>query len=99
MQRIKEYSDEMLEELCGAKEYAEKYLLFKVNGDGTWASRFREMANDEIKHATWIHDLAVQDIEKLRTIYTPPVDMQKKWDEDHARYVEKLAWIKQMLGM
>jgi hypothetical protein len=99
MQRIKEYADEMLEELCGAKKYAEKYLLFKVNGDNTWASRYREMANDEIKHATWLHELSTIEIDKLRTIYTPPVDMQEKWDKSHARFVEKLAWIKQMLDM
>ena len=99
MQRINEYAEEMLEELCGAKGYAEKFLLFKVNGEGIWASRFREMAYDELKHADWIHELAVTEIDKLRSIYTPPLEMQEKWDKDHIKYVEKAAWVRQMLDM
>ena len=57
------------------------------------------MANDELKHATYIHDKAIEDINEINKVFKPTVDMQKKWDESHAKYVEKTAWIKQMLMM
>lgn len=31
--------------------------------------------------------------------YVPPTEMMDKWEKDHKKYVEKSAWIKQMLSM
>lgn len=61
--------------------------------------RRKEAASDEMKHAMWIHDVAVAEVEKLKQVYQPPVEMQEKWDESHKHYVEKAAWIKTMLAM
>lgn len=99
MKMIAEYVDLIDEEIEGAKTYAEKYVEFKAKGDGTWANRWKEMANMEIQHAMWIHDYTVSEIEKLREIFVPPVEMQEKWDESHKNYVERVAWVKQMLTM
>ena len=99
MTRIKELADRIKDELCSAKEYAEEYLSFKAKGDGGWANRYKEMALDELKHADFIHERAVNEIEELRKVYTPPEDMLAKWDADHKKYVEKSAWIRQMLSM
>ena len=57
------------------------------------------MANDELKHSGYIHEMAVQEIEELKKVYTAPSDMQEKWDKSHKEYVEKVAWIKQMLTL
>ena len=99
MKRLKELVDMIDDELCGAKEYAEKYVELKAFGDSAWASRFKAMASDELAHATNIHEYAVQEIESLNKVYTAPVEMQDKWDKSHAKYVEKTAWVKQMLAM
>lgn len=99
MTRIKDLADEMKDELCSAKEYAEEYLTFKAKDDNTWANRYKEMANDELKHANYLHERVVADIEELRKVYTPPQEMLDKWDADHKKYIEKAAWIKQMLAM
>lgn len=99
MKRIKKLVEEIDEELEGAKEYAEMCLERKADGDGAWAQRFAEMANDELKHAGYIHEYTVKEITKLREVYTPPQDMLDKWDKSHKGYVEKAAWIKQMLAM
>ena len=99
MTRIKKLADEIKDELCSAKEYAEEYLTFKAKGDGGWATRYKEMAMDELRHAGNIHDRAIAEIEQLRTVYTPPEEMLEKWDKDHREYIEKAAWIKQMLAM
>ena len=99
MKKIQELVDHIDEELEGAKCYAEKYLEYKADGNGAWANRYREMAQDELKHAGYIHEIAVTEIENLRKVYTPPIEMQEKWDEEHKKYVGRSTWIKQMLAM
>ena len=97
--KIKKLAEEMLDELCSAKEYAEKYVWYKSKEESQWANRFKEMANDELKHAGYLHDLVVKDIEMLSKTFTPPESMKEKWEKHHAEYVEKASWVKQMLNM
>lgn len=99
MTKIKKLADEIMDELESAKEYAEDYLSYKAKENSAWANRYKEMATDELKHAGYIHERATEEIEALRKVYTPPQDMLDKWEADHKRYVEKAAWIKQMLSM
>ena len=99
MERIKKLADEIKDELCSAKEYAEEYLTFKAKDDSSWANRYKEMAQDELKHADYIHDRVVDEIETLQKVYTPPEEMMEKWESDHKKYIEKAAWIRQMLSM
>lgn len=99
MTKIKHYVETIDEELNGAKDYAEEYIECKAKGNMPWANRYKEMANDELKHAMYIHDKAVADIDELSKVYTAPVEMQDAWDKSHKEYVEKAAWIKQMLAM
>lgn len=96
---IKKYAENIEEELEDAKKYAEKYVEAKAKNNMQTANRYREMASDELKHATFIHEWAIEEIDQLSKIYTPPVGMQEKWDKLHREYVEKTAWIKQMLAM
>ena len=99
MTKIKKLADEIMDELDSAKEYAEDYLTYKAKNNIPWANRYKEMAQDEIKHAGYIHDRVVEEIEELRKVYTPPEEMMEKWDSDHKKYIEKAAWIRQMLAM
>lgn len=99
MKSIKKYVDLIEEEIEGAKDYAEKYVECKAKGNTARAQKYKEMSTDELKHVTYIHDMAVQDIEELRKIYTPPVEMEEKWDKAHKEYVESVAWVKQMLTL
>lgn len=98
MKKIKELVDWIDDELEGAKCYAEKYVYKKAKGS-QWANQFHTMAEDELKHAEIIHRLAVEEIEQLNTVFKAPEEMQAKWDESHKAYVEKAAWIRQMLAM
>ena len=99
MRIIKNYVDKIVEEIEGAKDYAEKYVEHKVKDDMSSANRYKEMAMDELKHATYEHEWATREIEKLSSIYTPPGEMLETWEKAHKEYVEKVAWIKQMLSM
>ena len=99
MTKIKKLVCLIDEELESAKCYAEKYLEYKVENNSTWATRFKEMAGDELNHANHLHELAVDEIQKLKAVYTPPASMEELWENSHKNYVEKAAWIKQMLTM
>ena len=99
MKFIKKLVDHLDEEIEGAKEYAEKYVECKAKGNMSRANKYKEMAQDELKHATYIHEMAVQEIEELRKIYTPPAEMLEKWEKAHKEYVESVAWVKQMLTL
>lgn len=96
---IKKLVDQIDEEICGAKDYAEKYIECKSEGNSNWAGKYKTMSEDELKHAMWLHDYAVQKINKLKEVYTAPAEMQEAWDKSHVHYVDKVAWIKQMLAM
>lgn len=99
MKAIKKYVEAMDEELEGAKDYAEKYVECKAKGDMSSANRYKEMANDELKHLNYIHEWAVKKVEEISKIYTAPVEMQEKWDKSHRIYVEQAAFVKQMLAL
>lgn len=99
MTNIKRYVEKIDDELEGAKEYAEKYIEYKAMGNMSRANKYKELANTELQHAMTIHQFSVEDVEELKKVYTPPIEMEKKWEESHKEYVEKSAWIKQMLSM
>ena len=99
MKMIKNLIEQLDEEIEDAQMYAEKYVECKAKGNMQRANRYKEMANDELKHTNYIHEMAVQEIEELKKVYTAPVNMQEKWDKSHKEYVEKVAWIKQMLTL
>ena len=99
MKLIKKYVDEIKDEIEGAKEYAEQYVEARVKGDTNVAARYKEMAYDELKHATYVHEFAVKEIDNVSNVYTPPADMQEEWDRAHKKFVEEVAWIKQMLEL
>lgn len=99
MRSIQKYVEHIKEELEGAKDYAEKYVECKAKGNMHNAERYKEMAADELRHATYVHEMAVADIQELNKIFRPPVEMQETWDKAHKNYVEQVAWIKTMLAM
>lgn len=100
MTKIKKYVEQIDEEICGAKEYAEKSLEYKAMGNSERYAKYRQMATDELNHAMIVHDIAVQDIEQLKAVYPEiPSEMMEEWEKSHKHYVEKVAWVKQMLSM
>jgi urocanate hydratase len=99
MRVIKKYVDNIEEEIEDAKKYAEKYVECKAKGNIQAAGKYNEMANDELKHAMYLHGWAVAEIEEISKIYVPPSDMMEKWEHAHREYVEQVAMIKHMLEM
>ena len=100
MTKIKKYVEDIAEELNDAKKYMEIALEYKAAGDGARYNTYKDMSVQELAHSSNLHQFAVQDIEKLKTVYPDiPSDMMDKWNKAHVEYVEKAAWIKQMQAM
>lgn len=98
MRSIKRLVCRIDDEIKGAEKYAEDYIEAKAYG-GSMSSKYKEMAEDELKHATYLHDKAAEDITKLKTVYKPPLDMLDKWERTHDKYINKVTEIKRILAM
>lgn len=99
MKSIKELVDRIDEELADAKYYAEMYVEKKARLESEDASSYKKMANDELDHANRLHTMAVNTIKLVEKVYQAPESMQEAWRKAHTEYVEKVAWIKQMLTL
>ena len=99
MKSIKKLVDAINDEIHGAKEYAENYVESKAKGDMQKAARYKEMANDELKHAEYEHEWVTKEIADISKVYKPPVEMEEAWMKSHKEYVEKAALIRQILSM
>ena len=98
MKMIDRMIEHIEEELDGAKEYAEKYIEHKAKGDMQRANKYKEMASDELRHASYVHEWALVDIENLKKVYTIPVEAEDKWMHAHKHFVECMGWIRQMIS-
>ena len=100
MRSIQKLAHRIRDELEDAKRYAECYVEKKASGKTQWASKYQKMADDELQHAAILHEFAVAEIDQLKTVFkAPPTSMMDAWEAEHKAYVEKAAWIKQMLSM
>lgn len=98
MRYIAELVDLMEVELDNAKEYAEKFVIMSANDD-EYAKKFKAMSEESLKHSTIIYSLVIREINKLKNTYTLPIKMKECWKQKEEKYIEKSAWIKQMLSM
>ena len=98
MKMIYKFADHIKEELEGAKSYAEKYIEHKAKGDSTRAMKYKEMANDELRHAQYIHDFAMQDVEAVKKVHTLSVEDESAWEHAHKHFAECTAMVRMMLG-
>jgi hypothetical protein len=86
------------EELEGAKDYAEKYIEWRAKGDMIRANKYKDMASDELRHASYVYEFAVQDADKITKIYTLPEETEEMWKKSKKHYAECMAKIKMMLA-
>jgi len=100
MKKIRELAERIQEELNDAQYYIEECIESRVMGETSIASKYKEMASDELKHAGYLHDMVVEEIKKAQGAgVTPPASMMEKWNTEHKLYIEKVAWLKQMLNL
>lgn len=99
MKQIHKAIENIKEELEGAKDYAEKYIDSKARGNMQRAEKYLEMAKDELKHAGYLRDMALQDLEGIKKVYELPDELEEVWEHEHKRVLECMAVVKHMLSM
>lgn len=99
MKLIDEMIEHLEEEIEGAREYAERYVECKARGNMTRANKYKEMASDELKHAEYVRDFALADVESLSHVYSMREEEKEKWDKAMRSAHEHMALTKHMLLM
>ena len=90
--------DEMCEELESAEEYGKLSMMWKPK-NAEYARTYHTMANDELRHAGLMHDMATIEMEKLKKEHPDApfaAEYQRHFGE---KFIDKSAKIKQMLMM
>lgn len=98
MKIIDDMIERIEEEVEGAKEYAEMYIQSKAKGEHTRAAKYKDMAGDELRHASYLCEFSTADVDYIKRVYTLPVDDETKWEKAHKRFHEHMAMVKQMLS-
>lgn len=98
MKKIKNMVVKIDDELNDAQNYAELYIEYKAKGNSD-ASKYKQMAAQELEHSMILHDIATKEIDELSKVFNPPSEMEDAWIESHKEYVSKRALIESILKM
>ena len=94
MKKVDKYKDSIKEEIDGAMEYAENYIVYK-NTNPQWASIYHEMALQELNHAENLRMIAQ---EAMNTISYIPEEDSEAWKKCQKKNAEKVGIVKFMLS-
>lgn len=97
MKIIEKMIERLNEEVDGAEDYAEIYIENKARGNHSRANRFKEMALDELKHASYLREMDIADLNDISRIHTLSESDQELWGRGHRLASERIAIVKQML--
>ena len=89
----------MEDEIESAMNYAEKYVECKAKGNTAYATKYKAMSEDELRHAMFFHEQAIKEIDEVSKVYTPPTEMLEKWEHEHKEYIERVALVKQIIAL
>ena len=99
MKLLEKMLDHLEDEIEGAREYAEKYIECKARGTMPRANRYNEMANDELKHASFLREMDIADVSELKRAYQMTEEEQSLWDHGQKRLTDEMALIMHILSM
>ena len=91
MKFIDELIEKVMDEIDGTEEYAEQYIIYRANNNSARASQFREMATQELHHATILRDYAIQDVEAIKKIHLLSEDEEERWEKCLKKMNERIS--------
>lgn len=94
MKKVEHYKNMLMEEVEGAKMYAEYYIAYK-NTSPQWAKMFASMARDELQHANYIETISQEAVSKMAWV---PEEDQEKWERCLKKKAETVALVELMLS-
>jgi Na+-translocating ferredoxin:NAD+ oxidoreductase RnfC subunit len=99
MRLIDKMLEQLEDEVEGARDYAEKYVECKARGNMSRANRYKEMAHDELKHATFLKEMDIADIDELKKVYPMTDEEQSLWEHGHKHVNDQMAMVMHILSM
>jgi Na+-translocating ferredoxin:NAD+ oxidoreductase RnfC subunit len=99
MKLIDKMLEQLEDEVEGARDYAEKYVECKARGNMSRANRYKEMAHDELKHATFLKEMDIADIDELKKVYPMTDEEQSLWEHGHKHVNDQMAMVMHVLSM
>lgn len=97
MKLIHKYIEKVEHELCGARKYAEEYILAKVMKNTTRAKNYWDMANDELRHASNLMTMYTEDMQKISEVSELTELDKEAWNECGRDYADAIGEIKKIL--
>ncbi len=99
MQIIKKLVEMIEDELEGAEEYAKEANHYKTENAGL-SNTFYEIAQQEMKHVSMLHDQVAAIIKRHREDHgEPPAAMMAVWEWEHEKHIEEAAEVRRLLEM
>ena len=98
MRLIDKLIENLDEELEDAWKYAERSVECRARGHTNRASKYKEMAHEELGHASQIYEFAEDDVESIRKVHPLSVDDEEKWAHAVKKMHECVAKIKTFLA-
>ena len=91
-------AEQIHDETDGAMHYAKNAVHYKEEYPDL-ARTYAEMAEQELNHATRLHEFVVKFIAKARERVEPTKYILELWEEEHSEIVEDVARAKAMIAM
>lgn len=94
MKMVDRYIEYVNEEMDGAMQYAENYVIYKTEKP-QWAQMFHDMSMQELTHADYLMSMAQESIDTFS--YLPEED-KERWEHCRKHRAEKDAIVRFMLA-
>ena len=98
MKHIDDMIEKVYDEIDGAMDYAEKSITCRAKGNMTRSNQYREMAQQELNHATILRDYLVQDVDAIKKVHKLTDEEETEWEHHLKRFAEKIASVKILLS-
>jgi hypothetical protein len=99
MKLIDKMLEQLEEEVEGARDYAEKYVECKARGNMPRANHYKEMAHDELKHATFLKEMDMADVDDLKRVYPMTEEEEHHWAHRIKCINDQMAMVMHVLSM
>lgn len=90
--------EELTEELDGGREYAEKYIDCKARGNIPRATKYKEMAHDELRHFSTLREFFAADVDGIKRVHPLTEEEVSWWEHEHKKLNDKVAMIHHLLS-
>lgn len=98
MKILENMIEELEDEIEGARDYAEKYIDCKARGNAMRATKYKEMAHDELRHFSTLREFFAADVDGIKRVHPLTEEEVSWWEHEHKKLNDKVAMIHHLLS-